>query len=385
MPSIFLVSDSPEQRDKVRASLASLPGHTVVAEARSIGEAEDLLTTTTATVAVVRQCLPDGAGLDLIERVRARRPRLEFILMLDGTEEADVWQHIIQLGLRNVISPPVDGPSIRQAMLLAEGGGSAVVSARPVERPGLVVTVASARGGVGKTLIAANLASALSRRHERTSLVDFSGHGGDLATVLNDSPRHTIVDLLGASSDIEPELLDMILPVHPCGLRYLATPAESFNPVELTRPVVRNIVRQMRRVSEVVVIDTGEGDAVATQAALLEADTVLLVTSRDMIRLSATRRYLKQLAEWEISPASVKVVVNEAQIGLEISDSQIESILEHPVAAYLPADAEAAAYSINTGKPLVQGESLSALASSLNKLAPLVVQEWAAARAAAAA
>jgi pilus assembly protein CpaE len=377
MLSVFLITHSAEERGRVKLALADLAEHELVGEASSLAEGELLLGESGASVAIVRYSLPDGSGLDLIQRMHARRPRMEFVLLLSGEEPAEAWQRIIQAGLRHVISPPIDPASVRRALAAAMQPPSAKNSAAaPPNGDGGILAVVSARGGVGKTLLAANLAAALTRRHERASLIDFSGQPGDLCTLLHETPGRTLIDLLGTPGDIEPEFLEVLLPEHPCGLRYLATPGEHFNAAELTRPLVRNVLRQMRAVSDAVVVDTGAGESVVTQAVVLEADVTLVVTSRDLVRLTATRRYLRQLADWEVPPAAVRVVVNEAQTGAEVSDSQIESILEHPVAAYLPADPDAAARSINTGRLLTVGPESSALGAALNKLAPLIWSQW---------
>ena len=72
----------------------------------------------------------------------------------------------------------------------------------------------------------------------------------------------------------------------------------------------------------------------------------------------------------------LKVLVNEAEIGAEISESEIESLLEHPVAAYLPCNAGPVTFSINSGAPIVISEPHHPISVVLNKLAELSFYRW---------
>ncbi|MCK5179177.1 MAG: AAA family ATPase, partial [Candidatus Omnitrophica bacterium] len=59
------------------------------------------------------------------------------------------------------------------------------------------ITVFSNKGGVGKTFITVNLATALAIAKKKVLLIDFDFQAGqDMARMLNLSPRSAIVDLL---------------------------------------------------------------------------------------------------------------------------------------------------------------------------------------------
>jgi MinD-like ATPase involved in chromosome partitioning or flagellar assembly len=77
-----------------------------------------------------------------------------------------------------------------------------------------------------------------------------------------------------------------------------------------------------------------------------------------------------------VTNQKLKVLVNEAEIGAEISESEIESLLEHPVAAYLPCNAGPITFSINSGTPIVVAEPHHPISVVLNKLAELSFYRW---------
>lgn len=378
MAAISLVNDDELQCAQIRDAVASLGAHQIVSESRTGQEALFMLASARCDIAFVRVNLPDMSGLDLVANLVARKPSLQFVLTLDGDERADVWQRILQLGLRNVLTPPLDTESIRQAIdqcLLA--APSTETARRTAAEGSYLVTVASARGGVGKTLVASNLAACLAQWSTSVTLVDFSGHPNDFSVVLDAVPRNTIADLLNAGEQIDAEFLETLTAEHPLGLRFLASPSQEFDIAELTKPLARDVAANLRQISDYVIIDTGRPDAPATEASLAESDLAFVLTTRDVVRLLATQQFIKRLGEWDVAPEKIKVLVNSAEVGAEISDGEIESILEHPVAAYLPSNPEPATYSINSGKPLTISDPKQPLAVVLTKVAELTFNRWA--------
>lgn len=376
MAAISLVNDDELQCSQIREAVAAIGSHQIVSESRSAQEAMFMLATGRADVAFIRVNLPDMSGLDLVANLAQRKPGLQFVLTLEGNERPDVWQRILQLGLRNVITPPLDVESIRQAIAQSLQAVPSSAEHDLVAGNSYLVTIASARGGVGKTLVATNIAACLAQWNPNVTLVDFSGQPNDFSVMLDAVPRNTVADLLSVGEQIDAEFLETLMADHPLGLRFLASPSQEFDVAELTKPIARDVASNLRQISEYIVIDTGRPDVPATEAALAECDLAFVLTTRDVVRLLATQRFIKKLADWDVTSEKIKVLVNTAEVGAEISDGEIESILEHPVAAYLPSNPEPATYSINSGKPLTISDPKQPLAVVLSKLAELTFNRW---------
>ncbi len=124
--------------------------------------------------------------------------------------------------------------------------------------------------------------------------------------------------------------------------RYLASPNQDFDATAFDYNVGAAIMEATKTLSQYIVVDTGLAMAGATIAAADASDIIFLVTSRDVARLLSTKNMIKFLKnDRQVTNQKLKVLVNEAEIGAEISESEIESLLEHPVAAYLPCNAGA--------------------------------------------
>ena len=85
------------------------------------------------------------------------------------------------------------------------------------------ITVFSNKGGVGKTFIAVNLATALARAGNKVLLIDFDFQAGqDMARMLNLSPRHAIVDILPALEGAdEKDVIKEYASIHSSGMHFL--------------------------------------------------------------------------------------------------------------------------------------------------------------------
>ncbi len=196
--------------------------------------------------------------------------------------------------------------------------------------------------------------------------------------MLDDVPRNNIMDAVHQGGALDAEYLNNTLAPHPrLRFRYLASPNQEFDASGFDYNVGAAIMTATRTLSQYIVVDTGLAMAGPTVAALDASDIIFLVTSRDVARLLSAKSFIKYLKnDRQVTNQKLKVLVNEAEIGAEISESEIESLLEHPVAAYLPCNAGPITFSINSGAPIVVAEPHHPISVVLNKLAELSFYRW---------
>ena len=231
--------------------------------------------------------------------------------------------------------------------------------------PGRIVAVLGATGGAGASLVAANLAVALAKLHERAMLVDLDAATGDLAAMLNLRPTHTLRDLIRNASRIDKTLLEQVLEKHHSGVHLLASPRE-FGPLAAEAPeALAHALDLSRALFPRVVID-----AEATSAATLKlADAVLIVLRLEFNALRNTRALLEHLDRAGVAQDRVLLVGNRRGQPREIAVAKAEEALGRKFFALLPDDPKAALGSQNGGIPAVVEYRSSRLAKSLQKLA----------------
>ena len=164
-----------------------------------------------------------------------------------------------------------------------------------------IVSVASGKGGVGKSVVAANLALVLAKRGRRVVLADLDIGGADshiLFGLLN--PPTTLTDFLSRRV----ERLDDVaqtLPVHP-GLRIIPGTGDTLATANMAYSKKKRLIRHFREIeADVIVVDIGAGTSYHALDFFLMADHHLAVATPDptsvldlyrFIKLAAIRRVL---------------------------------------------------------------------------------------------
>src|SRR5262245_59368146 len=91
-----------------------------------------------------------------------------------------------------------------------------------VEGTGSIVSVFGAKGGVGCTTIAANLAGALQDIGQRVCLVDLDLHLGDVLSFMDVAGNYSITDVLANMARLDRDLLSSSMTKHGSGVNVLA-------------------------------------------------------------------------------------------------------------------------------------------------------------------
>lgn len=386
MIDVFLVHDDVDRASVIRSAIAANPDLNLVSETQTGREGGFAVATILQghpRLLIVRLNLGDVNGFDFINQIKTKSPDVYIVPALEGNEGGQVWQSLLQLELRDVIMGQVPQAEVSKVVKSAAGRAQVLFDANKAASSAMVgeafvVTVVSARGGVGKSVIATNLAAGIAKQSDSVSLLDFSLNPGDFAVMLDDVPRNNIMDAVAAGGNLDAELLQNLLAPHPrLGFRYLACPNQDFDPSAFDYNVALAMMTAMRSLSQYIVVDTGLSSSGPTIAAVDSSDIIFFLTSRDVARLLGAQRFIKYLKnDRGIPNQKIKVLVNEAEIGAEISESEIESLLEHPVTAYLPCNAAPVTYSINSGSPIVISEPHHPVSVVLSKLAELSYNRW---------
>ncbi|MFF5422374.1 AAA family ATPase, partial [Streptomyces misionensis] len=191
---------------------------------------------------------------------------------------------------------------------------------------GTVITVSGAKGGVGATITAVQLALAAQASGRTVALVDMDLQAGDIGSYLDVQFRRSIVDL-STITDISPRVLADAVFSHDTGLSLLLAPSEGESAEEVTDRSARQIVSALRSRNEVVVIDCGSQLNGANAAAIEMADTSLLVTTPDVIAVRGAKRVVRMWDRLQIRKAEETVtLVNRFIRNTEIQPQLIEKI-----------------------------------------------------------
>lgn len=282
-------------------------------------------------VVLVHERIGPVPALELIREVALRFPAVGVVLVTSDASPG-LYSAAMDSGARGLVGLPLSYEELAQRVQAAAGWSAGVrrhlgpggdVFTGP---GGTVVTVSGAKGGVGTTLTAVQLALAARAGGMTVALADLDLQSGDVASYLDVQFRRSIVDLAGIQ-DISPRVLQDALYVHETGVGLLLAPGEGERGEEVTDRSVRQIVSALRNRYEVVVVDCGSCMNGANAAAIEMADTTLLVTTPDVVAVRAAKRMVKLWDRLQIRKAEETVtVLNRYTRNTEIQPPLIERI-----------------------------------------------------------
>ncbi len=177
---------------------------------------------------------------------------------------------------------------------------------RPCAR---LVTIASGKGGVGKSNIAANLAIGLARGGQRVRLVDADLSLGNLDILMNVYSRHTLSDVVSGR-----KTLGEIVHKGPYGLEIVFAASGSESLADLDDHRRRRLIQEMadlRHDVDFLVLDTAAGIARSVTGFCLAADQVWVVTTPDGTAMADAYSLIKILVRNGFA-GNLSLVVNLA-------------------------------------------------------------------------
>jgi pilus assembly protein CpaE len=357
-------------RDEFRDSLVKT-GHL---------DLKECLSDPTALHDAVRRSRPDAlfvdlgdnpnAALDQLEKLAAPRP----LLMVAGPQEdSGLILRAMRLGAREFFPPEPSEADLNAAVqrLLLD------FQPQPSQprRIAPVIAVMGAKGGVGATFVACQLAAELEQLRGSVVVVDLNLRIGDVALYFDLRPRYTLANLTSDHEELDPAYLHTILEPHSSGVHVLAAPARA-EEAELVE------VHQLERAVDLlctefdwVIVDVSRSWDEATVHLLDRADQIFLVTLMDVPTFNHARQHLDLLHRLGHQSDKIRLIANRHSKSAPVSDADFSEFLDRRPDVCIPNDYPATVKCVNEGKPLWQAGARSALRAGYTNLAEMA-HDW---------
>jgi flagellar biosynthesis protein FlhG len=222
-----------------------------------------------------------------------------------------------------------DAPVLRLVNTVPESGPARRPRAAPTpvpRRAGRVVSVGGGKGGIGKSLVAANLAIALARRGEKVVLVDADLGGANLHTVLGiDLPRRSLSDFIERRT---PRIEDVITPT---GIPNLGLVSGALDHLDAANPKYAQKLRLLKHVQSLdvdhAILDLGAGTHLTVLDFFLVSDHGILVLVPEPTAVENVYRFVKA-AFWRRVRNIVSVYGFEASLRAVMGERTFRSPVE---------------------------------------------------------
>ncbi|HET9052272.1 MAG TPA: response regulator [Candidatus Dormibacteraeota bacterium] len=331
--------------------------------------------------------MPQMDGIQATELLAQEVPSAPVIIMsVQG--ERDYIRRAMQAGAREFLIKPFSGDeliaSIRRVHQLEQKKGTYMARAVAASvddhgsrtQRGDVFMVFSGKGGVGTSLVAANLAVALAMETgARVALVDLDLQFGDIGVLLNLDHTKSITDLAEASGQLDAEFVNEVMADGPEGIKVLVAPTSPELADLVTLEHLRAIMEELRRCFDFIVVDSASHLGELNLEILETARKVIFLTALNIPAIKDTTVTLKVLSSLDIGPERMLIAVNRFDAHSDFNREQIEQNLRHHIALQIPHDPKVVSASVNRGAPFVavspEAEISRTIRELVSRLVPL--------------
>jgi pilus assembly protein CpaE len=300
-------------------------------------------------------------------------PEIDVVLMTEPTQP--VLVEAMTVGVRQVVSPDSSGADLhailsrlveasilRRARLASEGTGSMLAKGR-------LISVMAAKGGVGKSTVAVNVAAELAQAApDDVALVDLNLMAGEVDRMLGIEPKASVASVASTGTMIDSAVVKLSLTRHSSGLLVLPAPDTLEAADSIDCDLVMDALAVLKGSFRFVVVDTAPGADAALAAAVELSDDLLVIATPDLGGLRSLRRNLDGLETLGLTSARRHLVLNRADYRTGLNAQAIEAAVELPIAQSIP-DTREIAMAANQGVIFTYSQTKSEAARAFRSLA----------------
>jgi len=301
----------------------------------------------------------DGLPIALAP-LKRRLPGLGVVIIANALEPA-LMLEAMRAGVSELVPEPFTQHDLRAAVERVVGQQSG-----PSDQ-GNVFAFVGAKGGVGTTTIAVNVAVGMaSEMSTGVLLTDLHvAVHGDAALLLGVEPRFSVVEAIENTQRLDAAFLKGLVVKAKGGLDVLASPERpQLRPPEGAQ--IRALLERLVANYNAVVLDVPRSDFGVLDS-LDPLTAVLLVVNQELPSIRRAAQ-IAALLRQRYGKDKVACVVSRYDARADIGQEDIERVVGLPVWAVLPSDYRKVIAAANAGKPLVS-DANSRLASSVVQLA----------------
>ncbi len=320
--------------------------------------------------------LPDSQGLETLVKLHAKFPDVPVVVLTGEYEEA-IGVTALEIGAQDYqVKQQLDVPLLARVLrYLGVASQRAHLKSTGKSQPAAaakVLACVGAKGGVGTSTVALNVAVALAMQHRSVILAELHPSLGSLCCLLQHEPGDTIRSLQGLPADrIGEQQLAAALFAGPEDCRVLFGPPANVAFQELDVGQVTAIIQGLAKMAEFVVLDLPSQPTPATQAALKLCQSVALVTECEPASVQCGAAAVERFVGWGIPQGIVStIVVNRAVFPISMGAAEIRSRLGGcEMLGTVPTAALELLHALECGMPLVVSHPGTPAAVSFTEIA----------------
>ena len=332
-------------------------------------------------VVIVEADPDDEEEIHAIEELLAHRTGDTIFLALTNNDVSIAKaRHLREIGVDDVLPLSITGHGLRSVIdeKLDALHASPMHASRGASPLGKVIAVSQARGGIGATTLAVNLACSLvgkknlfgkSEQH-RVALLDFDLQFGNLNVFLDIEDNGGFIQTIEAADEPDERFLNAVLQNHKLGVDVLCAPVPIV-PVQSIHPdVIENMLKILQLKYDYIVIDLPRALVDWIEPILKRASQLLLVSDTSVPCVRQARRLIDFYREDNVA-LPIEIVINREKRPFIKTEHlrEAEKVLKTKLVHWLPDNIKVAREAVDLGQPIVELRPRSDLGKALIKTA----------------
>jgi pilus assembly protein CpaE len=287
------------------------------------------------------------AGLDGLATVCDAGTR---VVVIGKVNDVTLYRELVRRGVSDYVIAPVNTIDVVRSIC-------GLFSAPEAKAVGRIIAIVGAKGGVGASTVAHNVAWAIARDLALDSVVaDLDLAFGTAGLDYNQDPPQGIADAVFSPDRIDTAFIDRLLSKCTDHLSLLAAPATLERVYDFGIDAFDSIFDTLRSTMPCIVLDVPHQWSGWTKRALIGADDILIVAAPDLANLRNTKNMYDLLKTARPNDRAPLYCLN--QVGVpkrpEISAGEFAKAIETQPIATIPFDPQLFGSAANNGQMIAE-------------------------------
>jgi len=302
--------------------------------------------------------MPDIDGFEVCRRIRSDPAfKTTPILMFTAKTQVDDKVQGFEAGADDYLPKPTHPAELLAHVkaLLGRSRQASAATALPAKKAHIVCVI-GAKGGLGTSTLAVNIAVTMASRKQDVILLELRPGLGIAGALLGINKPSGLTALMQNNPEpITPALVEKEIVGHPSGLRSLLSSFEPHDFAIIQQAArIEAIARVLAAMTQNLLIDLGNGLTEISAKLLMSSDHVIILVEPMRHTVTMAKALVTDLQTLGLAQSKVDfVLVNRERSSLQMARAKIEEVLGQPVIGMITPAPELAYQSAESGVPIV--------------------------------
>jgi pilus assembly protein CpaE len=287
------------------------------------------------------------AGLDQLATVCDAGTR---VVVIGSDDDVAPYRELVRRGVSDYVIGPVSALDVVRSICSLFSASEAVAVGR-------MIAIVGAKGGVGASTVAHNVAWAIARDLRLDSVViDLDLAFGTASLDYNQDPLQGIANAVFSTDRLDTSLMDRLLAKCTDHLSLLAAPATLERVYDFGAEAFDSIFDTLRMTTPCIVLDLPHQWSAWTKRALVGADDILIVAEPDLANMRNTKNMLNLLKASRPNDRPPQYCLNQVRMPKrpEITAREFAKAIESQPIAAIPFDSRMFGEAANNGQMIAE-------------------------------